>query len=81
MNSLIDIYNNIIKYNNKNINFIIDTESNIWFKFIHIAKILNYKSRKDALKLINKENKKLLKNIKMINKIDDHPNTVFINES
>ena len=54
---------------------------NIWFKFISISKLLNYKSNKDALRdLVNKENKKLLKKIKVLTKIKDHPNTVFINE-
>ena len=80
MNTILDIYNSVLKYNNNEINFIIDFDGNIWFKFINITKMLNYKSRKDALRLIKKENKKLIKNIKTINKTDNHPNTVFINE-
>ena len=80
MNSILDIYNSVLKYNNNEINFIIDFDGNIWFKFINITKMLNYKSRKDALRLIKKENKKLIKNIKTFNKTDTHPNTVFINE-
>ena len=80
MNTILDIYNSVLKYNNNEINFIIDFDGNIWFKFINITKILNYKSRKDALRLIKKENKKLIKNIKTFNKTDNHPNTVFINE-
>jgi prophage antirepressor-like protein len=80
MNSILDIYNSVLKYNNNEINFIIDYNGNIWFKFINITQLLNYKSRKDALKLIKKENKKLLKHIKTFNKTDNHPNTVFIDE-
>jgi len=80
MNTILDIYNSVLKYNNNEINFIIDFDGNIWFKFINITKMLNYKSRKDALRLIKKENKKLIKNIKTFNKTDNHPNTVFINE-
>jgi len=80
MNSILDIYNSILKYNNNEINFIIDFDGNIWFKFINITKLLNYKSRKDALRLIKKDNKKLIKNIKTFNKTYNHPNTVFINE-
>jgi len=80
MNSILDIYNSVLKYNNNEINFIIDFDGNIWFKFINITKMLNYKSRKDALRLIKKENKKLIKNIKTFNKTNNHPNTVFINE-
>jgi prophage antirepressor-like protein len=80
MNTILDIYNSVLKYNNNEINFIIDFDGNIWFKFINITKMLNYKSRKDALRLIKKENKQLIKNIKTFNKTDNHPNTVFINE-
>jgi prophage antirepressor-like protein len=80
MNTILDIYNSVLKYNNNVINFIIDFDGNIWFKFLNITKMLNYKSRKDALRLIKKENKKLIKNIKTFNKTDNHPNTVFINE-
>jgi prophage antirepressor-like protein len=80
MNTILDIYNSVLKYNDNEINFIIDLDGNIWFKFISITKMLNYKSRKDALRLIKKENKKLIKNIKTFNKTYNHPNTVFINE-
>jgi hypothetical protein len=56
MNTILDIYNSVLKYNNNNINFIIDFDGNIWFKFINITNMLNYKSRKDSLRLIKKEN-------------------------
>jgi prophage antirepressor-like protein len=80
MNSIFNIYNSVLKYNNNEINFIIDLNGNIWFKFINITQLLNYKSRKDALRLIKNDNKKLLKNIKTFNKTNNHPNTVFIDE-
>ena len=81
MDTIIDLFNNTLIYNSNKIDFIIDIENNIWFKFISISKLLNYKSNKDALRdLVNKENKKLLKKIKVLTKIKDHPNTVFINE-
>ena len=81
METLIDIFNNILIYNSNKINYIIDIENNIWFKFKSISEILKYKSSKDALRdLINKEDKKLLKNIKILIKNKDHPNTVYINE-
>ena len=82
MNSIIDIYNNSLKYNNKIINFVIDRNGIIWFKFLSICKILNYKSSKDALRdHIFKENKIKLKNLKLYFKIKDQPNTIYINES
>ncbi len=81
MDTIIDLFNNTLIYNSNKIDFLIDIENNIWFKFISISKLLNYKSNKDALRdLVDKNNKKLLKHIKVITKIKDHPNTVFINE-
>ena len=82
MNSIIDIYNNFLIYNNQTIDYLLDNSCNIWFKFITISNLLNYKSRKDALRdLISKENKKKLKEIKTLKKIKEHPNTIYINES
>ena len=82
MNSIIDIYNNILIYNNNTIDYVLDNNCNIWFKFITISNLLNYKSRKDALRdLISKDNKKRLKEIKTLIKIKEHPDTIYINES
>jgi prophage antirepressor-like protein len=81
MDTIIDLFNNTLIYNSNKIEFLIDIENNIWFKFISISKLLNYKSNKDALRdLVDKDNKKLLKQIKVLTKNKDHPNTVFINE-
>ena len=67
MNSIIDIYNNFLIYNNQTIDYLLDNSCNIWFKFITISNLLNYKSRKDALRdLISKDNKKRLKEINLI---------------
>ncbi len=82
MNSIIDIYNNILIYNNNTIDYVLDNNCNIWFKFITISNLLNYKSRKDALRdLISKDNKKRLKEIKILIKIKEHPDTIYFNES
>jgi prophage antirepressor-like protein len=81
METIIDIFNNTLIYNLNKINFVIDIENNIWFKFIDLAKLLKYKSSKDALRdLVSKENKKSLKNINLLIKNKEHPNTVYINE-
>jgi prophage antirepressor-like protein len=81
METLIDMFNNILIYNSNKIDYVIDIDNNIWFKFKNISEILKYKSSKDALRdLINKQDKKLLKNIKLLVKNKDHPNTVYINE-
>ena len=47
MNNIIDIYNNILKYDNKIINFVIDKNNIIWFKFLSISNLLNYKRSKE----------------------------------
>jgi prophage antirepressor-like protein len=81
MNTIIDIFNNQLVYNKNKINYVIDIENNIWFKFLSIANLLKYKSSKDALRdLVNKEDKSLLKHIKILLKVKEHPNTVYINE-
>jgi prophage antirepressor-like protein len=81
MNAVIDIFNNQLVYDKNNINYVIDIENNIWFKFLSVAKLLKYKSSKDALRdLVNKDNKTLLKNIKILIKVKEHPNTVYLNE-
>ena len=60
----------------------IDKNNTIWFKFLSISKLLNYKSSKDALKVhVFKENKIKLKDLKLYFKINLHPDTIYINES
>jgi prophage antirepressor-like protein len=82
METVIDIFNKNLIYNKNKINFLIDIDNNIWFKFISIANILNYKSNKDALRdHVEKHNKKNIKNINTIFKTNDHPDTIYINES
>lgn len=67
MNTIIDIYNKTLSYNKNDIQYELDKEGNIWFKFLNIVKILEYKSSKDTLKdKINKENKKELKEIRKL---------------
>jgi len=83
MEIIIDIYNKILSYNKKEISYEIDIDGNIWFKFIDIINILEYKSKKDTLRdNVSENNKKMYKNIKKIkiNK-EQHANTIYINES
>ena len=82
MNNIIDIYNNILKYDNKIINFVIDKNNIIWFKFLTISKLLNYKSSKDALKVhVFKENKIRFKELDLYFKPKEQLDTIYINES
>ena len=64
MKIIIDIYNKILSYNKKEISYEIDIDGNIWFKFIDIINILEYKSKKDTLRdNVTENNKKMYKNI------------------
>jgi prophage antirepressor-like protein len=81
MNNIIDIYNNILKYDNKIINFVIDKNNIIWFKFLTICRLLNYKSSKDTLKAhVFKENKVRFKELNLYFYPKDQLDTIYINE-
>jgi prophage antirepressor-like protein len=82
METIIDIYNKAITYNKQNIGYEMDKDGNIWFRFIDIANILEYKSKRDTLRdHVQKENKTQLKNIRNTNKEKEQPATVYINET
>jgi prophage antirepressor-like protein len=83
MNSVIDIYNKILYFKDEEINFILDTDNIIWFKFSNIAYILEYKDRNDVLKKhVDKKYRKHIKNIKTNQEIiKQKPDTVYITES
>ncbi len=62
METIIDIYNNLLSYNKNKIGYLIDIDDIIWLKFKDIIIILEYKSLKDTLRdKISKENKKNIK--------------------
>ena len=50
MDTIIDIYNKILYFNDDEIKFIYDKNDVVWFKFSNIASILEYKDRNDVLK-------------------------------
>jgi prophage antirepressor-like protein/predicted GIY-YIG superfamily endonuclease len=49
MSSIIDIFDNLLKYNNKNIFIVFDKNSQIWFKLRDVLKVLGYKNVTRAL--------------------------------
>ena len=83
MNTIIDLYNKLLIYNNTNISFIIDKTDIIWFRLADITNILKYKSRKDVIRdMIDKKYKKSLKNIDTNQEINKQkPDTIYITES
>ena len=50
INNIIDIENNIFKFNNKNITITYDEHDNVWFKGKDVCDILKYKKSEDAIK-------------------------------
>lgn len=83
MDTIIDIYNKILYFNDDEIKFIYDKDDVVWFKFSNIASILEYKDRNDVLKKhVDKKYKKHIKNIETKHEIEKQkPDTVYITES
>jgi prophage antirepressor-like protein len=84
MITLVDLYNGLLKYNNKDIVIVIDELMNIWFYAKQIAKILEYANTaitiNQQVSNINKTTYEQLKNYsKYEYKIQDH--AIFINET
>lgn len=83
--TLIDIFNNILKYNDYEIIIILDDNGNPWFSASHVAKILEYKSAKKAIQLNvpNKYKTTLSDLVDDPNEIHQNaqPHSIFINES
>jgi prophage antirepressor-like protein len=82
MNTIIDLYNKLLVYDENNISFIIDKTNTIWFKLADVTDILQYKSRKDVIRdIIDKKYRKHLRDIETIHEVDRRQeNTVYINE-
>ena len=82
MNTIIDLYNKLLVYNKNNISFIIDITNIIWFKLSDITTILEYKSRKDVIRNIDKKYRKSLRDIITNQDLDrTQENTIYITES
>jgi len=83
--TLIDIYNNILKYDDTEIIVIFDKDNNIWFSGIQISRMLEYKFpeqaiRKKVKKIYKKRLDELTDNPKEYGK-NTQPHSIFINEA
>jgi len=58
-NFIIDIFNNILKINDKSIFIIIDLNGAIWFGYKSLLKAIGYKSKASDYKTLNINNKYL----------------------
>ena len=83
----LDIFNNILNYNDRNILIIFDVCGNIWFKFRDLLKILNYINYKKCLSMFPITSKYKTK-FKLIERgtpvgvpFNEQPNALFINEA
>lgn len=80
----VDILNHLIKFENDEINFIIDHKGNTWFKVKDILKYLEIKDPKKTIKThIEKENKMRISDIdEKYTEIfpNMHKETIFVNE-
>jgi len=87
MSFIIDIFENLLKYNDTNVFIILDINNSIWFKMKDILKILGYYNITKIKRLIglDKKNISKFKYIKVGSYIalplNSQPNTIFINES
>jgi len=81
MTSKITNYN-IITFENQNIIVIIDNDKIIWFNAKQVSSSLKYKEPKKAIqKYVDKQDKILLKKININFKLQQQPNSLYINES
>src|ERR1700755_272008 len=92
INNIIDIENNIFKFNDKNITITYDEYNNVWFKGKDVCNILEYKKSENAIKRhVEDEDKIEYKKLKVSNPRETrglltvnkslHPDTIYINES
>ncbi len=88
MSVLIDVFNNLLKYNEQEIFIVVDKNNQIWFKLKDILKLLGYKNLKKALysSFIDDKNKKKYSSLKVYPSrgtpvMNLQPNAIFIDES
>ena len=86
----LDIFNKLLKYEDKEISIIFDSNGDVWFGLRDTLKVLDYKNYKKALQniYISKNNRKKQNKINLPKvplegylQKNKHPDTIFINES
>ena len=87
MSSIIDVFENLLKYNNKEVFIILDINNDIWFKMKDVLTILDYYNltKINRVSGLDKKNATKFKYIKVGSSIalplNAQPNAIFINES
>ncbi len=85
MSIIIDIFNNLLKYNEKEIFIIVDMNNQIWFKLKDILKILDYNDLARTVSRLKVDNKKYFSDIKVLPSmavpLNFQKTTIFIDEA
>jgi prophage antirepressor-like protein len=87
MSFIINVFENLLKYNEKEVFIVLDINNDIWFKMKDILKLLNYSSIKKAIYKLNIDKKfkikyKYIKGYPLRDTpLNAQPNAIFINES
>ena len=87
MSFIIDIFENLLKYNDKEVFIVIDNDNVIWFKMRDVLRLLGYSTVKKTVYVfkINTEYKSKLKYIKGYplrdTPLNAQPDSIFLNES
>jgi prophage antirepressor-like protein len=87
MSSIINVFENLLKYNDKDVFIILDINNEIWFKIKDVLKLLGYNgvNKFTRMKGIDDNNMIKFKYIKIgtcMSLLDNiHPHTIFINEA
>ena len=87
MSSLINVFENLLKYNDKKVFIILDINNEIWFKLKDIFKLLGYTNSRKAVQeaQVNNKYKKKYKYIKVYpprgTPLNAQPTSIFVNEA
>jgi len=82
----LDIFNKILKYGEKEIRIIFDSNGDVWFGLRDTLKVLEYTSLDKTIYKISKQYKKKYKDLRVFPRGNTpsknmHPDTIFVNES
>jgi prophage antirepressor-like protein len=87
MSFIIDVFENLLKYNDKQVFIVLDIDNNIWFKMKDILKVLDYSNARKAVQLVkvDKKYKQKYKNLKLYplmgTALNFQKSSIFINEA
>lgn len=87
MSFIIDVFENLLKYNDKNVFILLDINNEIWFKLKDIYSILGYSNTRKSTytSCVDSQNKVKYRNLKVYpsrgTPLNNQPNAYFVNEA